>query len=277
MQNPNTISKSLQNITKTGININEIVRDSIKCDLKSTLKKRANHNQAVNLSSAFKNKTKLLLQENNKTKLDKSKTATPASVNHVPKNQKSILDSKVPYQNRTKSYMTKRYPLNDMNFCQNVVKKEQIESKLTPAPHDDSLTSLQWLTGVKVNDILEGKPIQYSSPPSPATSTSSDETTDDKSFLRRDSRYYSVDYRQNHEIKPPYSYAALIIMAMKSKGCGKMTLSEIYKWISDNFVFYRNAEPTWQVSIYFSFYYSWLDRNIPKYFVERTFLNFKLM
>ena len=114
---------------------------------------------------------------------------------------------------------------------------------------DDSLTSLQWLTGVKVNDLMEGKPIPYA-PLSPAPSNCSDEGGDDKKFGR--GRYNSdgvVDYRTNTHVKPPYSYASLIIMAMKSKSCSKMTLSEIYKWITDNFVYYKHAEPSWQVNI----------------------------
>jgi hypothetical protein len=54
------------------------------------------------------------------------------------------------------------------------------------------------------------------------------------------------DYRVSGDHKPPYSYAALICMAMGANS-NKMTLSAIYKWIRDNFLYYRNADPSWQV------------------------------
>lgn len=51
--------------------------------------------------------------------------------------------------------------------------------------------------------------------------------------------------------KPPYSYASLISFAINSiKGKEKkMTLSEIYKWIQDNFPYYRSAGNGWKNSI----------------------------
>ncbi|KFP67997.1 Forkhead box protein J1, partial [Cariama cristata] len=49
--------------------------------------------------------------------------------------------------------------------------------------------------------------------------------------------------------KPPYSYATLICMAMEASGKPKITLSAIYKWITDNFCYFRHADPTWQNSI----------------------------
>jgi forkhead box protein J1 len=55
-----------------------------------------------------------------------------------------------------------------------------------------------------------------------------------------------VDYKTNGNVKPPYSYATLICMAMKANK-NKMTLSSIYKWIRENFMYYKNADPSWQV------------------------------
>lgn len=57
-----------------------------------------------------------------------------------------------------------------------------------------------------------------------------------------------VDYKTNAHIKPPYSYATLICMAMQASKKSKITLSCIYKWITDNFCYYRHADPTWQVT-----------------------------
>ncbi|CAD5216293.1 unnamed protein product [Bursaphelenchus xylophilus] len=53
--------------------------------------------------------------------------------------------------------------------------------------------------------------------------------------------------------KPPYSYVALIVMAISSSPEGKMTLSQIYNYIEKRFSFYRNADHKrrrgWQNSI----------------------------
>jgi hypothetical protein len=67
------------------------------------------------------------------------------------------------------------------------------------------------------------------------------------------------DYRSSGDRKPPYSYAALICMAMGANS-NKMTLSAIYKWIRDNFLYYRNADPSWQVRKTFKFDKDYRDR-----------------
>lgn len=51
-----------------------------------------------------------------------------------------------------------------------------------------------------------------------------------------------------HDAKPPYSYAALITFAINSSSRKKMTLSDIYTWISGNFPYYRDAGTGWKVS-----------------------------
>jgi hypothetical protein len=60
-----------------------------------------------------------------------------------------------------------------------------------------------------------------------------------------------IDYKTNGSVKPPFSYATLICMAMKDNK-SKMTLNSIYKWIRDNFLYYQNADPSWQVRNAFS-------------------------
>ena len=64
---------------------------------------------------------------------------------------------------------------------------------------------------------------------------------------QRDFMENKHEYRTKSEKKPPYSYSTLICMAMRYNS-DKMTLSAIYSWIRDNFKYYRNADPTWQVS-----------------------------
>lgn len=49
--------------------------------------------------------------------------------------------------------------------------------------------------------------------------------------------------------KPPISYANLIGMAILRAPNRRLTLAQIYKWISDHFSFYRAADTGWQNSI----------------------------
>lgn len=49
--------------------------------------------------------------------------------------------------------------------------------------------------------------------------------------------------------KPPYSYAALIGMSILRAPGRRLTLAQIYKWISDTFSYYRLPETGWQNSI----------------------------
>ena len=56
-----------------------------------------------------------------------------------------------------------------------------------------------------------------------------------------------VDFKNDPRAKPPFSYAALICLAMRDAG-RKMTLSQIYRWIRDNFAYYRTGDKSWQVS-----------------------------
>ena len=56
------------------------------------------------------------------------------------------------------------------------------------------------------------------------------------------------DADQSKDGKPPYSYANLITFAINSSVKKKMTLSEIYQWICDNFPYYKEAGNGWKVN-----------------------------
>ena len=49
--------------------------------------------------------------------------------------------------------------------------------------------------------------------------------------------------------KPPYSYASLIGMSILRAPGRRLTLAQIYKWISDSFSYYRASDAGWQNSI----------------------------
>ena len=72
-----------------------------------------------------------------------------------------------------------------------------------------------------------------------------------KTNVRRFMEYHlklsaEINYKEDINAKPPYSYAVLICLAMMDVK-KKMTLEQIYKWIKDNFAYYRNTGPCWQV------------------------------
>ncbi|XP_069808662.1 forkhead box protein J1 [Dendropsophus ebraccatus] len=138
---------------------------------------------------------------------------------------------------------------------------------------DDSLTSLQWLQEFSIMNAnvgktpsssvdphgyrhlsgsaapcspLAGDPACLGMPHTPGKPTSSSTSRAAHLGLQP---MEEIDYKTNPHVKPPYSYATLICMAMQASKKTKITLSAIYKWITDNFCYFRHADPTWQNSI----------------------------
>ncbi|XP_023677797.1 forkhead box protein J1-B-like [Paramormyrops kingsleyae] len=135
-------------------------------------------------------------------------------------------------------------------------------------PLDDSLTSLQWLQDFSIlSATLERLP-PHQAPPCHRTDAPASPAAGDTAATGTPRALGSpisasasadgwqcpqapaeVDYRTDPRVKPPYSYATLICMAMQASKKSKITLSAIYSWITDNFCYYRYAEPSWQNSI----------------------------
>jgi hypothetical protein len=59
----------------------------------------------------------------------------------------------------------------------------------------------------------------------------------------------SQQKRRFAEVKPPYSYIALITMAIESSPSGMMTLNEIYHFIEERFPYFKDNTQRWQNSI----------------------------
>ncbi|PYH40678.1 forkhead box transcription factor [Aspergillus saccharolyticus JOP 1030-1] len=60
---------------------------------------------------------------------------------------------------------------------------------------------------------------------------------------------YDMPLIEDDGTKPPYSYATLIGMSILRASNRKLTLAQIYKWISETFSYYKNSDPGWQNSI----------------------------
>lgn len=118
----------------------------------------------------------------------------------------------------------------------------------------DDLTSLSWLHSLDMCGMvphLATPPTPPASPQPQSLLTSSqiphNSPADKKRKAESQEKHDNIDYSVDGSVKPPYSYAALIGMAMKENQ-NKMTLSAIYKWIKENFAYYKTADPSWQVS-----------------------------
>lgn len=92
-------------------------------------------------------------------------------------------------------------------------------------------------------------------PPSPDTCIDPRHLYDDcfetKEKNEKTRIYETKEYacRDASKSKPALSYAQIITRAIRTSKVGKLTLSEIYKWIEDSFEYYRYANPVWKNSI----------------------------
>ncbi|XP_023335178.1 forkhead box protein P1 [Eurytemora carolleeae] len=54
------------------------------------------------------------------------------------------------------------------------------------------------------------------------------------------------DFYKLQDVRPPYTYAALIRQAILESAGGQLTLNEIYSWFCENFAFYRHNTSSWK-------------------------------
>ncbi len=58
------------------------------------------------------------------------------------------------------------------------------------------------------------------------------------------------EFYRTHDVRPPFTYAALIRQAIIESPDRQLTLNEIYTWFQNTFAFFRRNAATWKVSRY---------------------------
>lgn len=145
---------------------------------------------------------------------------------------------KPPTMSRFKTAASHQRPMMDSSFTYG---KENVHPVLYPAPpaapfHLNLENYYQKAPGKRA--LLEAAPIKEARPAKKAR-------TDEPSLPPHDSFPPIADDGQ----KPGHSYAQLIGMAILRAPNRRLTLSQIYKWISDSYSFYNANDAGWQNSI----------------------------
>lgn len=140
-------------------------------------------------------------------------------------------------------------PQPERNVSKKIKTRHKPEKMVVDEDSDPDLTNLTWLQNI--TNIMQVA--QFPMSPEPPSKPPQPQNTRLQKFnqtiakCQKDFTENKEEYQNNSEKKPPYSYSTLICMAMRYNN-DKMTLSAIYSWIRENFKYYRNADPTWQVS-----------------------------
>ncbi|KAI1144586.1 forkhead box protein L2 [Hypoxylon sp. FL0543] len=145
------------------------------------------------------------------------------------------MQKKQPMMSRFKTVVQK--PAVDANAS---FGKENVHPTLCPAPSAFNLNLETYYQNPppRKRALLEAAPIKDSRPPKKAKLEESALPPPD-----------SFPIIEDNGAKPSYSYAQLIGMAILRAPQRRLTLSQIYKWISDNFSFYSAQDAGWQNSI----------------------------
>lgn len=107
---------------------------------------------------------------------------------------------------------------------------------------DSSLTSIDWLPQLGISSLRSGRERERGGGGGER----------DKKKDRRGDFLPSVpdpSSPANSKGKPPHSYATLIAMAIAAAPERKLSLNDIYTWISDIYPYYSRAGRGWKVTL----------------------------
>ena len=110
-----------------------------------------------------------------------------------------------------------------------------------------SLTKMDWLHRLRVGGPMAGSGINGTQGTPDSLGRSPHQIGSQGSAEDLDN-YEQSGQTPHRDGKPPYSYANLIMHAINSTSKKRMTLSEIYAWICDNFPYYREVGNGWKVN-----------------------------
>uniref|UniRef100_A0A8C2KKL8 Forkhead box I2 n=1 Tax=Cyprinus carpio TaxID=7962 RepID=A0A8C2KKL8_CYPCA len=116
--------------------------------------------------------------------------------------------------------------------------------------HQQSLPPAQRPAGYGLGDYATPNPYLPSFIP-PAYGAQRQYLTNSSGFAGPDLGWLSIASQEEllKLVRPPYSYSALIAMAIQNAHEKKLTLSQIYQYVADNFPFYKKSKAGWQNSI----------------------------
>lgn len=120
---------------------------------------------------------------------------------------------------------------------------ERIERETMSSSNlDSSLTSIDWLPQLGLSSLRSGRE---------RGEARAGEKDDKKDGGRERGDFLPLLLDPspcNSKGKPPHSYATLIAMAIAAAPERKLSLNDIYTWISDTFPYYSRAGRGWKVS-----------------------------
>jgi forkhead box protein J1 len=94
--------------------------------------------------------------------------------------------------------------------------------------------------------------------------SSSESCIDPRTFYKTENFPRVFQTNKENLAKPSHSYAQIITRAISSSQDGKLSLGEIYKWIEENFEYYRYANPVWKNSIRHNLSLSKCFKKVPR-------------